>query len=143
MIQLIFLIFLICDFYYWLAPHGFCVPHLCIHYKKKIDTRRGYTSKRFVFLTSVLKIVDPLSSVKLQHCNFIYLLFFNYSYKGMFKFLIETKKWKLLQICIHECNDPSRPLSPNLQKLLKNCDCLNQLSIKEIKKRSTWGSPIN
>jgi hypothetical protein len=23
-----------CDFYYWLAPHGLCVPHLCIHYEK-------------------------------------------------------------------------------------------------------------
>ncbi len=33
------------DFYYWLAPHGLCVPHLCICYGKTINTCIGYTIK--------------------------------------------------------------------------------------------------
>jgi hypothetical protein len=31
-----------------------------------------------------------------------------------------NKKWDLLQIHKYECNGPSKPLSPNLWKLLKN-----------------------
>jgi len=33
--------------------------------------------------------------------------------------LIETKKWELLQICKHECIDPSRPSYLNLQKIVQ------------------------
>ncbi len=78
----------------------------------------------------VLEIFDPLSlSVKLHHC--IYVIF-----RVWPQLLIEIKKWKLLQICRHECNGLSKP---SLVLTVKNCsklyDNFNPLFTNQIKKR--------
>jgi len=65
------LTFLNCDFYYWFAPHGLYVPHLCIHHEKIVNIYIAYANKCVVFFTCVLEIPNPLSlSVKLHHHNF-------------------------------------------------------------------------
>ncbi len=130
---------MVCDFYYWLAPHGLCGPHLCIHYIKKVDTYRGYTSKIFMFLTSVPKTIDPLSCVNLHHCNFIYLLFINYSFKGMFNFWLKQKNENYYKFVYMNAMTLLNLLVPTFQ----NCSKIVIASIHYLLKKLKRGPPRN
>jgi hypothetical protein len=130
------MIFLKIHFYCWLAPYGVCVPHLCMHYEKNLNTYISYTSKIFIlemFLTCVHEIPNLLSlNVKLHHYNFIYFCLSIIVTRIRPQLLIERKKWKLLQICKHAWMTLEDLLVLTFKNCSKNYDCCNPLSINQI-----------